>query len=76
MVQLSCNMMVSGIPSHFRLENTDIILNYLIRGDDLYLTEDFMSFGGDGTFYLNKGNVHHNDKLINLGVYAPGQGDF
>lgn len=75
-VQLSANILLSGIPSHFRLENTGIILNCLIRSDEIMMNEEFWSFAGDGTFYIDEKSVHQNDKLLTMGAYAYDQGDF
>ncbi len=73
---MTTNIFLGNIPSHYKLDYTNIILNYLIRDEVLSLTDEFWSFGGDGTFYMDERNVHHNDKLLKLGYYAPDQGDF
>ena len=72
---MTANIVTSTVPSHFKISQ-NIILNNLIREPKLRLTSKYWSFGGDGTFYMNKGTVYHNEKISRMGVYDPELGDF
>eukprot|EP00347_Sterkiella_histriomuscorum_P008806 403343680 len=73
--QVSANIVIANIPSHFKLSQS-IIMNNLIRDQKLKLNSNYWAFGGDGTFYINHGTVYHNEKVSRMGVHDPSLGDF
>ncbi|CDW75610.1 UNKNOWN [Stylonychia lemnae] len=72
---LTNTQMAENIPSHFIIQN-QIVLNNLVRDEQIKITENYWSIGGDGTSYVNKGTVEFNDQPIILGEYDSQAGDY